>query len=205
MNERTHVEIDPDLRIPIPMIGGGRAMLSIPRMVSHGNFVYLKSILVRLLDEMEEAITIEPEEPQELVDLGEKIRRLEQQNVELSGDFDRVNREVNMHRSHSIGEYWAWQGGVEDHLESLSCPVLIPAAELRKLKARLDHYHEMNPSEAAWVYPEPEVAVHPDLGPPAGPPEIEPPNGCNHEIQMPDNRCVKCGMTRAAIEDQIPF
>ena len=28
---------------------------------------------------------------------------------------------------------------------------------------------------------------------------------CKHEIQRPDNRCVKCGMTRAAIEDQLPF
>ncbi len=30
-------------------------------------------------------------------------------------------------------EYWAWQGDGEDHLESLTCPIVIQPEDLRKL------------------------------------------------------------------------
>ena len=33
------------------------------------------------------------------------------------------------------GEVWFWQADEEDHVESLTCPVLIPAEALRKLLA----------------------------------------------------------------------
>lgn len=40
------------------------------------------------------------------------------------------------------GNYWLWQGDGEDHLESLTCPVLIPAAELKYMVDRLRFHGE---------------------------------------------------------------
>lgn len=46
-----------------------------------------------------------------------------------------LRRELTAHRDKANGDYWAWQGDGSDHPESLSCPVLIPAADLRTLLA----------------------------------------------------------------------
>jgi hypothetical protein len=44
---------------------------------------------------------------------------------ELSKEIDRLKGELRVHRDKAKGDYWAWQGDGEDHLESLVCPVLI--------------------------------------------------------------------------------
>ena len=52
---------------------------------------------------------------------------LKEANVErLKAELDALHRE-------RIGEVWYWQSDGEDHLESLSCPVLINPMELKLL------------------------------------------------------------------------
>jgi hypothetical protein len=46
--------------------------------------------------------------------------------------------ELTAHRDRTRGDYWAWQGDGGDYLESLVCPVLIPAASLRGIIAEHD-------------------------------------------------------------------
>lgn len=41
--------------------------------------------------------------------------------------------ELMTHRQKAKGEYWAWQGDGSDHLETVTCPVLIAAADLREI------------------------------------------------------------------------
>ena len=53
-----------------------------------------------------------------------ELRTLAEQNQVLRG-------EVRMHRQKHDGEYWAWQGDEDDHPESLTCPVLVPADTVR--------------------------------------------------------------------------
>ena len=48
---------------------------------------------------------------------------------------DDLRRRLLLHSQKAADEYWAWQGDGEDHLESLTCPVLIPATELRNIIA----------------------------------------------------------------------
>lgn len=43
-----------------------------------------------------------------------------------------TRRELTMHEDKAAGDYWFWQGK-DDHLESLSCPVLIHPEDLLKL------------------------------------------------------------------------
>ena len=43
--------------------------------------------------------------------------------------------ELLAHREKAKGNYWCWQGDGEDHLESLTCPVLVSAAQVRELLA----------------------------------------------------------------------
>lgn len=49
-----------------------------------------------------------------------------------------LQAENKLHRQKAAGEYWAWQGDGEDHLESLTCPVLVPAQELARFQAERD-------------------------------------------------------------------
>jgi len=192
---RTHTAIrDPEVCLPIPMIGGGVAELTIPRTMSRDAYRNLVHVVRMFLETVEEAVVVDDSEPpQALVELSDELERLLQENKIIRGDRDRCFEEIQLHRSKTKNEYWAWQGDGQDHLETLTCPVLIQPQQLMSL--------------IGFVHPEPEVVAHPDLGPPAGPPEIPTPPKCKHEIQRPDDRCVKCGMTRAAIvlEDQIPF
>lgn len=51
---------------------------------------------------------------------------------ELQDERDDLRRKLTMHRDKAEGNYWAWQGE-DDHLKSLSCPVLISASDLRAL------------------------------------------------------------------------
>jgi hypothetical protein len=61
---------------------------------------------------------------------------------ESSSELDNARRELVAHREKAQGNYWAWQGNGEDHLESLSfaCPVMISATQL---KAITDHCAEL--------------------------------------------------------------
>lgn len=47
-----------------------------------------------------------------------------------------LENEIEALHRERIGEVWYWQGDNEDHLESLTCPVLIEAEELRTLLKR---------------------------------------------------------------------
>jgi hypothetical protein len=47
----------------------------------------------------------------------------------------RLRRELSLHREKAEGNYWAWQGDGEDHLETLTCPVVIHPSELRRVAA----------------------------------------------------------------------
>jgi hypothetical protein len=49
--------------------------------------------------------------------------------------IEQMQQEIKLHRDKANGDYWAWAGDEFDHPESLVCPVLIPAATLRKLLA----------------------------------------------------------------------
>lgn len=53
-------------------------------------------------------------------------------------DVNRKNPEVRALREAAAGNYWSWQGDGEDHLESLVCPVLIPAPALQAIIDRAD-------------------------------------------------------------------
>jgi len=46
--------------------------------------------------------------------------------IKLKAEVEALHRE-------RVGEVWYWQCDGEDHLESLSCPVLIDAEDLRTL------------------------------------------------------------------------
>lgn len=48
-------------------------------------------------------------------------------------DFESVKAERNTLRRERDGEVWVWQGDEEDHLESLTCPVLIQPEDLKLL------------------------------------------------------------------------
>jgi len=52
---------------------------------------------------------------------------------ELEVSLDNARRELVAHREKARGNYWAWQGDGQDHLESLStqCPVLISAEQFQ--------------------------------------------------------------------------
>lgn len=43
------------------------------------------------------------------------------------------NKQLSNKTKNNYGDYWAWQPDEENHIESLICPVLIPAEWLRNL------------------------------------------------------------------------
>jgi len=51
----------------------------------------------------------------------------------LLDEIEQLQVEVQIHRDKARGDYWAWQGDEEDHLELLVCPVLIHPSDLRKI------------------------------------------------------------------------
>lgn len=52
---------------------------------------------------------------------------------DLLSDRERLKQEVRLHRDKAAGDYWAWQGDGTDHLETLTCPVLISPRVLSAL------------------------------------------------------------------------
>lgn len=73
---------------------------------------------------------------------------------EAAEEITRLKAQLSMHRAKANGEYWAWQGDGEDHLESLTCPVLIPAESLRKLRDDLMHAAEAIVEDTAKLFQE---------------------------------------------------
>ena len=59
-------------------------------------------------------------------DLDEALAVIKREAEKLSDENAALQRERQ-------GEVWYWQGDGEDHLESLACPVLIEADDLRAL------------------------------------------------------------------------
>jgi hypothetical protein len=51
-------------------------------------------------------------------------------------EVERLRADNKLHRQRAEGEYWVWQGDGTDHPESLTCPVLIHAQDLRELLNR---------------------------------------------------------------------
>ena len=58
--------------------------------------------------------------------LDEALAEVKKAAVNLQNENEALRRERQ-------GEVWYWQGDGEDHLESLACPVLIEADDLRAL------------------------------------------------------------------------
>lgn len=53
----------------------------------------------------------------------------------LAGEVNRLQVDNRLHRCKVNGEYWTWQGDGEDYLESLVCPVLMRADDVRSFVA----------------------------------------------------------------------
>lgn len=54
-------------------------------------------------------------------------------------EIDRLRRQVQALKAKDeaeFGNYWAWQGDGEDYPDSLTCPVVMSANQLRELLAR---------------------------------------------------------------------
>jgi len=56
--------------------------------------------------------------------------------ADVKKEAAKVQNEVAALRRERDGEAWYWQGDGTDHLESLTCPVLIEAEDLRALLER---------------------------------------------------------------------
>lgn len=62
-----------------------------------------------------------------------QIRNLQISLRTLGADNFELRFQNRLHRQKASGEYWAWTGDpVEDQIESLTCPVLVPAEQVRK-------------------------------------------------------------------------
>lgn len=51
--------------------------------------------------------------------------------LDLEEEVERLRTRLDTAHSVANGEVWYWQGDGEDHLESLTCPILITPAKLR--------------------------------------------------------------------------
>ena len=60
--------------------------------------------------------------------------RLTDEIKRMAVEIGKLKGELALRRAKEAGEYWCWQGDGGDHLDTLVCPVLIPASELLKLK-----------------------------------------------------------------------
>jgi hypothetical protein len=89
-------------------------------------------------EEYEKSIRrVELKADQEIDWRDQEIRRLQE-------EVDRLRAMVNALEMEREGEVWYWLGDGEDHVESLTCPVLIEAAALRGILGnRSDKLREM--------------------------------------------------------------
>lgn len=75
----------------------------------------------------------------EVIKLACKLDEAEARVAALERLCDAKARELIAHREKQHGNYWAWQGDGNDHLESLSyaCPVVISAVQLQAILAMI--------------------------------------------------------------------
>lgn len=69
--------------------------------------------------------------------------KLDEVLAEIKRKAGKLEAENEALRRERQGEIWYWQGDGEDHLESLTCPVLIEAADLRELLKEADGFGTM--------------------------------------------------------------
>lgn len=62
-----------------------------------------------------------------------EVGHVQQMQLQLK-EIAELRIKLQQHIDKATGTYWAWQGDDTDHLESLTCPVLIPANDLRELE-----------------------------------------------------------------------
>jgi hypothetical protein len=66
-------------------------------------------------------------------DLERKLNNVLAAYKTLQEDNERLYEMANMVHAKESSEYWSWQVDEDNHLESLTCPVLISAEALREL------------------------------------------------------------------------
>ncbi len=74
-------------------------------------------------------------------DIDHLLRELEKEKalvVELVKERDEARAEKMALYRERIGEVWYWQGDGEDHVESLSCPILIEPEAMRAIHAEVE-------------------------------------------------------------------
>lgn len=71
-------------------------------------------------------------QPMLVAELNAFATRMQQEALQEIADLKHANELLRRER---IGEVWCWQGDGNDHPESLACPVLMSAGQLRKLLA----------------------------------------------------------------------
>ena len=64
---------------------------------------------------------------------------------------DDLRRELRLHAQKAADEYWTWQGDGEDHLESLTCPVLIPVDKLRDIISAKEQAEAACAAMRQWI------------------------------------------------------
>ncbi|MDE2106475.1 MAG: hypothetical protein KGL39_55185 [Patescibacteria group bacterium] len=65
-----------------------------------------------------------------------ELTRLRESNAELARDNARLKDELKLHRDKAADCYWCWAGDGSDYPDSLTCPVLMHAEDLRALLRR---------------------------------------------------------------------
>ncbi len=73
------------------------------------------------------------------IEAGDYRRQIHQANSQIE-QLRIANRQ---HINKAEGSYWAWQGDGEDHLESLVCPILIPAKVVREMFQQIQEFREV--------------------------------------------------------------
>ena len=77
----------------------------------------------------------------------DQIASLQQYIEYQKEDIANLQKSLTMIIDKEAGDYWTWQGDGEDHLNSLCCPVLINANDLKdivdiaKIAFQIEHGH----------------------------------------------------------------
>lgn len=72
----------------------------------------------------------------------ERLHNIVSGHIEQALRYERIiadlRKQVALHEARQRGDYWIWQGDGNDHLESLTCPIIIQAKDLRELCFKKD-------------------------------------------------------------------
>lgn len=72
----------------------------------------------------------------------ERVRTLARAHQQQAEKLEEAYRQLVCYREGHKENWWVWQGGSEDHLESLTCPVLIHPEALRDMVQERDALRE---------------------------------------------------------------